>query len=81
MSKMNKLDRIKEMSDQYDNNGPSERRERLRTLVDTHGYDAVSAATGLNVSTIQVYMRHKDHTMTIRDSKLQKAEKILAQLK
>lgn len=78
---MNKIDKIRQMSNQYDNEGSNERRERLKALVETHGYDAVSAASGLTVSTIQVYMRHKNPEFNVRESKLVKAEKILSQIK
>jgi hypothetical protein len=74
-----KLEKIKAKRDaMLDEKRWKNRQERLRFLVDTHGYDAVTLASGWKSSTIAQYLRNKQPM--ISEEKLATAERILAEI-
>lgn len=76
---MSKLDEIKQKRESlFSVNRWKDRQDRLRALVDTHGYDAVTAASGWKSSTIAQYLRNKQPM--INEEKLSTAERILAEI-
>lgn len=74
-----KLDKIKEKRESlFSEERWKDRQERLREMVNTHGYDAVCAASGWKPSTIAQYLRNKQPM--INEEKLASAERILAEI-
>lgn len=80
---MNKLDQIKKLAEQYDNkkNQADDRQvwERFNALFNTHGIEAVAAATGLKTSSVQAYT-NRSYIGKISESIVVKAETILAKI-
>lgn len=60
-------------------NSMRDRQQRLKTLVDKHGAEAVAEASGLTVNTVKHYSRVR-HTPNISEEAVIKAETILGRL-
>lgn len=74
------IDKLKQLSKQYDEARDEERKQlpdRLKQLVDRHGLDAVSAATGLQASSVLVYTRNGSG---VNEYVVRKAEEVLNSL-
>ena len=54
------------------------RKNRLKKLIDDHGYESVSAASGLSTPSLITYLRTKHPRLS--ETTLTQAEEILAQL-
>lgn len=54
------------------------RKNRLKKLIDNHGYDSVAAASGLSIPSITTYMRTKHPRLS--EKTLIQAEEILAKI-
>lgn len=77
---MNKLDQIKALSENYDSGvNHQDIWDRFNALVQKHGHEAVSAASGLKMVTVIQYQR-KAYIGKISVDKLVRAETILNQL-
>lgn len=78
-----KLDKIKELAEQYDSkkNQADDKHvwERFNTLFNTYGIEAVAAATGLKTSSVQAYT-NRSYIGKISESVVVKAETILAKI-
>ena len=77
---MNKIDKIKQRREELVMKPTSEsltrRKERLLALIKKHGYECVSAASGISVASIITYTRTKEPN--ISNDNLTIAENILA---
>lgn len=80
---MNKLDQIKKLAEQYDNkkNQADDKQvwERFNDLFNTHGIEAVAAATGLKTSSVLAYT-NRSYIGKISESIVVKAETILSKI-
>lgn len=74
---MDKLERYERSRKQMEKESSFMLKEKLNTLVETYGIEAVAAATGLKFSTISTYLSTRNPK--ISESKLIRAEKILQQ--
>ena len=75
---MNNIKLIKEAAKKYDESQLENTNERLTTLVTKHGVEAVSAASGLKVSSLIQYTTKKS-SPKVSELTVKKAEKVLSQ--
>lgn len=80
------LDKIRELAMEYDQStvkytpAYDKNHQRLKELVDEHGIEAVSAATGLTMSTVQQHYRNNYSTAMVSDDRIKKAEYVFSKL-
>lgn len=78
---MNKIERIKMLISEYEKSieKNSKTNDRLTTLVNAHGVETVSLASGLKISSIIQYTT-KTNSPKVSSSTIEKAEYVLNQL-